>query len=104
MEVPMPNLGSPRQAFLAARGRKVRNRLKRPLSLLDSLAGFRASEFCHGLSGILGFCLFAGMSLPLVEAQTTSATVSGAVTDPTGAAVPGAVIQVKNINTSLTQS
>jgi outer membrane receptor protein involved in Fe transport len=54
--------------------------------------------------GVLGLCLLVGMSLPIVEAQTTTATVSGTVTDATGAAMPGAAIQVKNIDTSLTQS
>src|SRR5262245_11722796 len=70
MEVAMPNLRSPKQAFLV----------------------------------ILGLCLLVRMRLPIAEAQTTSATVSGTVTDPTGAAMPAAAIQVKNVDTGLTQS
>jgi Carboxypeptidase regulatory-like domain len=40
----------------------------------------------------------------LAQAQISNATVLGTVTDATGAAVPGAPIQVKNIETNFTQS
>src|SRR5262249_31677710 len=54
--------------------------------------------------GVLGVCLLLGMRLLLVEAQTTTATVSGTVTDVTGAVRPGAAVQARNIETSFTQS
>ena len=37
-------------------------------------------------------------------AQTTNATISGMVTDSTGAALPGATVQVKNVDTGITRT
>jgi hypothetical protein len=46
-----------------------------------------------------------GMELaPRMAAQVTTATILGTVTDMSGAAVPGAVVQVKNIETGSTES
>lgn len=39
-----------------------------------------------------------------LAAQRTTATILGTVTDSTGAAIPGAAIQVRNVGTGLTQS
>ena len=53
---------------------------------------------------LLRYLLVAGvMSLGLVNAvaQTTSATVTGTVTDQSGASVPGAAIVVENLDTHL---
>jgi hypothetical protein len=44
------------------------------------------------------------MVAPRLAAQGTTATILGTVTDSTGAAIPGAAIQVKNVGTGLTQS
>ena len=53
---------------------------------------------------LLRYLLVAGvMSLVLVDAvaQTTSATVTGTVTDQSGASVPGAAIAIENLDTHL---
>src|SRR5208282_5085449 len=51
---------------------------------------------------LFGVC---GMELaPRLAAQATTATILGTVTDMSGAAVPGAVVQVKNIGTGSTES
>src|ERR1051326_2526430 len=53
---------------------------------------------------ISALLLIAGaMSVPVVQAQAT-ATILGTVTDPSGAAIGGAMVQAKNTGTSLTQT
>jgi hypothetical protein len=49
-------------------------------------------------------CFLGAMVAPRLAAQGTTATILGTVTDSTGAAIPGAAIQVKNVGTGLTQS
>ena len=41
---------------------------------------------------------------PLAEAQQASATVNGVVSDPSGAAIPGALIKLTNVNTAVERS
>jgi hypothetical protein len=48
--------------------------------------------------------LFAAASVAGLFAQATNGTISGLVTDPSGAAVSGATVQVKNVGTSVTRS
>ncbi|MGH9665238.1 MAG: carboxypeptidase-like regulatory domain-containing protein, partial [Bryobacteraceae bacterium] len=43
-------------------------------------------------------------SLGNVSAQISTATLVGTVTDPSGAVVVGATVQVKNIGTSITRT
>ena len=45
--------------------------------------------------------LATGIMTAGLEAQTTSATVTGTVTDPNGAALPGATIVIENVQTHL---
>ena len=40
----------------------------------------------------------------VAAAQGTTATILGTVTDSTGAAIPGAAVQAKNVGTGITQS
>lgn len=51
------------------------------------------------------FILATGLisSLP-VDAQRASATLSGAATDPSGSAIPGAVVRATNVDTGVSQS
>lgn len=50
------------------------------------------------ITGImLGLCLTAGV----MQAQESRAIITGTVTDPQGAAVPGATVQVKNVATNV---
>ena len=39
-----------------------------------------------------------------VAAQTTNGAISGTVTDPSGAVIPGVAIQVKNVLTGIARS
>src|SRR5713101_3058778 len=50
---------------------------------------------------ITGTISFAGLfvSVPSAEAQKTSGTITGTVTDPSGAAVPGAAVGIVNERT-----
>ena len=50
-----------------------------------------------GLGILLGLCLSGG----LVRAQETRAIVSGTVTDPQGAVVPAAKVELKNVETNI---
>src|SRR5689334_23868688 len=57
------------------------------------------------LATIAVFCLLsASMAAPRLAAQGTTATILGTVMDSTGAAIPGAAVQVKNVGTGLIQS
>ncbi len=51
----------------------------------------------------LAFLLFLGASFIPVEAQVTTATVTGTVTDTTGAAVPSATVILKNTDNNVTR-
>jgi hypothetical protein len=63
-------------------------------------------------SRFVRFCLHVGMAAVIagvggmvrLSAQGTTATILGTVTDATGAAVPDAAVQVKNVGTGQTQS
>jgi hypothetical protein len=46
---------------------------------------------------VLGFCLSAG----IIQGQESRAIVTGTVTDPQGARVPGATVEVKNLATNV---
>ncbi len=54
--------------------------------------------------GALGALLFLAVAANPIEAQVETATISGTVTDSSGAALPGATIQAKNVGTDATQS
>jgi hypothetical protein len=52
-------------------------------------------------------CLFASvllLSCPVTTAQTFRGTILGTVTDSSGAAVPGATVTIKNVDTGLTRT
>jgi hypothetical protein len=55
------------------------------------------------LVSILGLVLI-GLASPPVQAQLTSGTILGAVTDPSGAAVPNATITANNIETGFART
>src|ERR1700683_399686 len=44
------------------------------------------------------------MGTTLLKSQTTTAVISGTVTDTSGAAIPGAKIEVKNVATGISES
>ena len=73
----------------------------KPLSslLISSVAKCRQ----HWIGALLLFTFVFG--LPLVPyAQITTATIIGTITDPTGAAVPGASITARNVDTGLSRT
>jgi hypothetical protein len=51
------------------------------------------------LQSVLGFAVLATLTSVLALGQTTSATVTGAVSDPNGAAIPGASVVLENLQT-----
>jgi hypothetical protein len=53
--------------------------------------------------GVVGLGLFLCAGVPAM-AQLTTGTITGSVTDPSGAAVPGATITVKNVDTGASRS
>lgn len=57
----------------------------------------------RALAGVTILCLLQWLTFPSI-AQTTTATISGEVTDPNGAAVAGAKITGTNVNTNLTRT
>lgn len=56
------------------------------------------------LVAVLAVVLASFGAVTRLAAQGTTATILGTVTDTTGAAVPGAAVQVKNVGTGQTQS
>src|SRR5438034_11634189 len=76
-----------RETLLAARGRKVRNRVKHGSNPLDCVRGFRPNDFCHGLLVIrmYAFRTFAIVSsaiLALSGALLSAQQQPRAVIDP----------------------
>src|ERR1700754_1772892 len=55
----------------------------------------RRPVFLRVLSFVLSLAIVAGVSL-CASAQSNSGTVSGTVTDPSGAVVPGASVEINN--------
>lgn len=57
-----------------------------------------------GWKGPFWFCLFFLLGASLVMAQLTTGTITGSVTDQSGAAVPGTVVTAKNMDTGITRT
>ena len=55
-------------------------------------------------AGVLLAISLLMVSMPALLGQATTATVLGVVTDASGAAIPGAAVQVKNVGTGIAQS
>src|SRR5262245_61174170 len=56
---------------------------------------FSLTGICLWLTGVLA-------SLPTeLQAQATNGVISGTVTDPSGATLPGATVQVRNVSTGV---
>lgn len=49
-------------------------------------------------------CFLGGWSAPRLHGQAATATITGTVTDSSGAAIPGAAVDAKNTGTGLTRS
>ena len=70
---------------------------------LTRAAGFSGQRWNRFQSlTLLGFVTFAALSLGgvMVSAQLETGQIAGTVTDQTGAAVPGAIVDVKNLSTN----
>ena len=52
--------------------------------------------------GLAFFCFF--IVSPFVQAQTVGGTMTGSVTDPSGAVIPGVTITITNVETGTTRS
>jgi hypothetical protein len=71
-------------------------------SLASSVRGGSRLIALWGGRGVLLSVFFLSASIAL--AQLTTGTISGTVTDASGAAVPGAAITVTNVNTGITRN
>src|SRR5579872_2662886 len=73
------------------------------LSLLvpSSLSALRIQTL-RRLPVLMAFLLFASLAIPAARAQT-SGSITGIITDATGAVIPGATIKVKNTETGATR-
>ncbi len=56
------------------------------------------------LTAAVFFCVVGCVSVTRLSAQVSTATILGTVTDSSGAAIPEAAIQVKNVGTGITQA
>ena len=67
------------------------------------VSGFQRFPSFSGLSGALitGLLFLSTQMLPCAFAQTELATVLGRVTDPSGAVVAGAQVEIRNVDTNL---
>lgn len=52
----------------------------------------------------LGICLLSTLNIPLAAQSVTSGDVTGLVTDATGAAIPGASVNLTNVSTNTSQT
>src|SRR6266446_5641994 len=62
---------------------------------------------CRGVKPILMvlvLCTAMTASISLSFAQATTGTITGTITDQTGAVIPGATITVRNIETNITRT
>src|SRR5213593_866281 len=53
---------------------------------------------------IIAACVLSAMAAASLLGQATTAAILGTVTDPTGAAVPGAMVTVTNTGTGIAQT
>jgi protocatechuate 3,4-dioxygenase beta subunit len=56
---------------------------------------------------LIGCCMLLGLVLlvsPVLWSQEAKGTITGTVTDPQGALVPGAKVEVKNLGTNMVTS
>ena len=62
------------------------------------------TKLCRGLAVLFLISTFSGNSSILLHAQGTNGTIQGTVTDPSGASVNGARVEVKNLRTGITRT
>jgi len=70
---------------------------------MSSIHGFRKFDFFKAMKATFGIFLF-GVVATFAFGQAESGQISGTVTDPTGAVVPGIAVIVKNIDTGLVRA
>ena len=58
----------------------------------------RTSHFLFAL------CLLPALTIPSRAQSIISGDVTGTITDPTGAAIPGATVTLTNVNTNVSQT
>src|SRR6185295_449802 len=66
--------------------------------------GIMQTKLCRGLAVLFLISTFSGNSSILLHAQGTNGTIQGTVTDPSGASVNGARVEVKNLRTGITRT
>src|SRR5213082_739593 len=78
---------------------KQKNRRK----IMDSVTFSFSSEWLKSLG--IGLLVILAMALPaLAQSQATTGTIQGDVNDANGAAVAGATVEIKNLDTNLTRT
>lgn len=76
---------------------------KKMLFVFDSKDGdVMIRKFLKNAAMLLIFLFALGSSAPFLFGQAVGASLTGQITDPTGAAIPGATVVAKNLDTGLT--
>src|SRR5882672_2860594 len=94
----LPNLSSNGRTFFA-RANRTPNSFRKPLTIVTRKDHTMRSNIFHRAGGAALLVLFA---FAIASAQEFRGSITGKVTDPNGAVVPGASVVLKNVATNTT--